>query len=197
MNEIKFVLRLADGRWVSAPTNTATANPHRAGGFTATDEESAADLRQAMERLHGPLELVLWQRKRADALKLQDPFGGAEVIYAYTRTDALADGAQINVSEIARDAGLKFPVYLTRAVWENYVRVRDGVRCQDEKGRLWDDRVDAALRGTSHERPAVDVQAPPPKRQPRPDAAAGAREGRLWSAGHRRSDACHHNPHAG
>jgi hypothetical protein len=23
-------------------------------------------------------------------------------------------------------------------VWESYVRVPDGVRCQDEKGRLWD-----------------------------------------------------------
>ena len=38
----------------------------------------------------------------------------------------------------AREAGLKFPVYLTGAVWENYVRVPDGVRCQDEQGRLWD-----------------------------------------------------------
>jgi len=45
---------------------------------------------------------------------------------------------QVDVSETAREAGLKFPVYLTRAVWENYVRVPDGVRCQDENGRLWD-----------------------------------------------------------
>ena len=66
----------------------------------------------------------------------KDPFAGAEVIYAYTRKDALADGVQIDVSEVAREAGLKFPVYLTRAVWEGYVRVPDGVRCQDEKGRL-------------------------------------------------------------
>ena len=54
------------------------------------------------------------------------------------RATDLADGVQIDVSEIAREAGLKFPVYLTRAVWESYVRVSDGVRCQDEKGRLWD-----------------------------------------------------------
>ena len=60
------------------------------------------------------------------------------MIYAYTRKDALADGVQIDVSEIAREAGLKFPVYLTSAVWESYVCVPDGVRCQDEKGRLWD-----------------------------------------------------------
>ena len=145
----KFTLRLADGRWVSSPTNTATSNANLAGVFTAADDESAAELRGAMERLHGPLELVPWQSKRTDALtrhienvalmdEAQDPFAGAEVIYAYTRKDALNDGVQIDVSEVAREAGLKFPVYLTRAVWESYVTVPDGVRCQDEKGRLWD-----------------------------------------------------------
>ena len=120
----KFTLRLADGRWVSSPTNTATSNPNLAGVFT---DESAAELREAMQRIHGPLEIVPWQSKRADALtrhvenvalmdEAQDPFAGAEVLYAYTRKDALADGVQIDVSEIAREAGLKFPVYLTRAV---------------------------------------------------------------------------------
>ena len=132
----KFTLRLADGRWVSSPTNTATSNANLAGVFTAADDESAAELRAAMERLHGPLEVVPWQSKRS--AEPQDPFAGAEVIYAYTRKDALADGVQIDVSEMAREAGLKFPVYLTRAVWESYVTVPDGVRCQDEKGRLWD-----------------------------------------------------------
>jgi hypothetical protein len=135
MNETKFTLRLADGRWVSSPTNTVTSNPSLAGVFTAADAESAAVLRQAMERIHGPLEPAPWQTKRAET---EDPFAGAEVLYAYTRKDALADGVQIDVSEMAREAGLKFPVYLTRAVWENYVRVPDGVRCQDESGRLWD-----------------------------------------------------------
>ena len=145
----KFTLRLADGRWVSSPTNTATSNANLAGVFTAADDESAAELRGAMERLHGPLEIVPWQSKRTDALtrhienvalmdEAQDPFAGAEVIYAYTRKDALADGVQIDVSEVAREAGLKFPVYLTRAVWERYVTVPDGVRCQDTQGRLWD-----------------------------------------------------------
>ena len=134
---------------MSSPTNTATSNANLAGVFTAADDESAAELRGAMELLHGPLELVPWQSKRADALtrhienvalmdEAQDPFAGAEVIYAYTRKDALADGVQVDVSEVAREAGLKFPVYLTRAVWESYVTVPDGVRCQDEKGRLWD-----------------------------------------------------------
>ena len=95
----KFTLRLTDGRWVSSPTNTATSNANLAGVFTAADDESAAELRSAMERLHGPLEVVPWQSKRTDALtrhvenvalmdEAQDPFAGAEVIYAYTRKDS-------------------------------------------------------------------------------------------------------------
>jgi hypothetical protein len=61
-----------------------------------------------------------------------------DVIYAYTRAQALADGEQVDVSTTATEAGIKFPVFLTRAVWEAYVVVPPGVRCQDEKGRLWD-----------------------------------------------------------
>lgn len=67
-----------------------------------------------------------------------NPFDDAEILYAYTRKDALADGGQIDVSAVAREAGLKFPVFLTRAVWESYVRVPEGVQAQDEQGRLWD-----------------------------------------------------------
>ena len=49
-------------------TPARSANPNLAGVFTAADDESATELRQAMERIHGPLELVPWQSKRADAL---------------------------------------------------------------------------------------------------------------------------------
>ena len=45
----------------------------------------------------------------------------AEVIYAYTRAQALEDGVLVDASEIAREAGIGFPVALTRAVWANYV----------------------------------------------------------------------------
>jgi hypothetical protein len=65
-----------------------------------------------------------------------DVFG--PVIYAYTRAQALEDGGQVDVSETAREAGIRFPVYLTRAVWNAYVEVPPGVQCQDEAGRLWD-----------------------------------------------------------
>ena len=163
----KFTLRLADGRWVSSPTNTVTDNPNLAGVLTAADEESAAELHGAMERLHGPLEVVPWQSKRSALMdEAQDPFAGAEVLYAYTRKQALADGVQIDVSEMAREAGLKFPVYLTRAVWENYVRVPDGGALSGREGPTVGHRVDAALRGPSDERPADAVSTACPQRQP-------------------------------
>jgi hypothetical protein len=86
-----------------------------------------------------PAEQWLAQfKKQRAANESQDPFAGAPVIYAYTRKDALADGGQVDVSAVAREAGLKFPVFLTRAVWERYVRVPEGVRAQDEQGRLFD-----------------------------------------------------------
>ena len=58
------------------------------------------------------------EQARGCSDEAQDPFAGAEVIYACTRKDALNDGLQIDVSSVAREAGLKFPVYLTRAMWE-------------------------------------------------------------------------------
>ena len=61
-----------------------------------------------------------------------------EVIYAYTRKQAVADGVQVDVTKTAQEAGIKFPMYLTRAVFDKYVAVPEGVSGQDEAGRLWD-----------------------------------------------------------
>ena len=65
-----------------------------------------------------------------------DHFG--PVIYSYTRSQAVADGVQIEVSKTASEAGIKFPVFLTRGVFDSFVTVPPGVTCQDEAGRLWD-----------------------------------------------------------
>jgi hypothetical protein len=66
----------------------------------------------------------------------QSPFG--EVIYSYTRAQAVADGVQVEVTKTAQEAGIKFPMFLTRAVFDHYVAVPDGVTGQDEAGRLHD-----------------------------------------------------------
>ena len=61
-----------------------------------------------------------------------------EVIYAYTRKQAIADGFQVDVSSVATEAGIRFPVFLTRSVFDAYVTVPPDVSGQDEAGRLWD-----------------------------------------------------------
>ena len=66
----------------------------------------------------------------------ESPFG--EVIYAYTRAQAVADGVQVEVSKVAAEAGIRFPVFLTRTVYDAFVTVPPDVTGQDEAGRLWD-----------------------------------------------------------
>ena len=59
-------------------------------------------------------------------------------VYTYTRAQAVADGFQIDVTKTAQEAGIRFPLFITRAVFDNYVAVPPGVTGQDEAGRLWD-----------------------------------------------------------
>jgi hypothetical protein len=65
-------------------------------------------------------------------------FENADLIHRYTRADAIRDGVLIDVSETTREAGIRYPAALTRAVWDRCVAVPPGVVCQDEAGRLWD-----------------------------------------------------------
>lgn len=62
-----------------------------------------------------------------------------EVISIYTRAQAIEDGVLVDVSELARVAGFKYPVAVTQGVWSECVRVAEEDKCtQDENGRLWD-----------------------------------------------------------
>jgi hypothetical protein len=65
---------------------------------------------------------------------------GWEVIHRYTRAEALEDGTLVDVSETAREAGIKFPVAVTRAVWNKYVALTPAAKraFNSERGRLWD-----------------------------------------------------------
>ena len=65
-----------------------------------------------------------------------NPFG--QIIYSYTRAQAIADGFQVDVTKTAKEAGIRFPVFLTRTVFDAYVTVPQSVSGQDEAGRLWD-----------------------------------------------------------
>jgi hypothetical protein len=61
-----------------------------------------------------------------------------ELIFAYTRAQAIEDGVLVDVSSTAWRAMINYPVALTRAVWCQYVEVPEGIEGQDEAGRLWD-----------------------------------------------------------
>lgn len=65
-----------------------------------------------------------------------------EPISTYTRAQAIEDGVLVDVSEMAKEAGFKFPVAMTRAVWDDCVTwsEADNKRqtYQDQAGRLWD-----------------------------------------------------------
>lgn len=67
----------------------------------------------------------------------QDEF---TLIFRYTREQAIADGVLVDVSDMAKEAGFKWPVAVTLAVWNEVViptphDERDG---QSKEGRLWD-----------------------------------------------------------
>ncbi len=67
---------------------------------------------------------------------LTEIFG--QPIYTYTRAQAVADGLQVEVTKTAQEAGIRFPMFITRTVYDTYVTVPPGVTGQDEAGRLWD-----------------------------------------------------------
>ncbi len=61
-----------------------------------------------------------------------------DVIYQYTRAQAIEDGFLIDVTETAREAGITFSTAVTAAAWELCVTVPEKASWQDEMGRLWD-----------------------------------------------------------
>jgi len=67
-------------------------------------------------------------------------FSDWEVIDTYSTKQAVEDGFLVLVDQkISKEAGIKYPVYLTRAVWDKYVTVPRGFdKVQDVDGRLWD-----------------------------------------------------------
>jgi hypothetical protein len=63
-----------------------------------------------------------------------------DVIYSYTRANAIEDGVLVDVSATAKEAGINFPVALTSTVWDLYIvpSVKLEGHGQSIAGRLWD-----------------------------------------------------------
>jgi len=72
---------------------------------------------------------------------VEHPFFG-EVISIYTRAQAIEDGVLIDAGPMAKEAGFKWPVALTAAVWSDCVAWSDADSeaqvYQDQSGRLYD-----------------------------------------------------------
>ena len=67
-------------------------------------------------------------------------FTAADVIYTYTREQALQDGVLIDISSTAREAGYLYPVAVTSRVWSEVITPDERTRScgQSEAGRMWD-----------------------------------------------------------
>ena len=78
----------------------------------------------------------------------EHPFFG-ELIYTYTRTQAIEDGVLIDAGPMAKEVGFRFPVALTAAAWSDCVAWTDEDSqqqvYQDQSGRLYDVLFSAAF----------------------------------------------------
>ncbi len=65
-----------------------------------------------------------------------------DVIYSYTRAQAIEDSVLIDATEMAKEAGFKWHVAVTAAAWADCVAWSDADNerqaYQDQSGRLWD-----------------------------------------------------------
>ena len=70
-----------------------------------------------------------------------DSFFG-DVVYIFTRAQAIEDGVLIDAGPMAEEAGFKWPVAFTSAAWEDCIAWTDEDKekqaYQDQSGRLWD-----------------------------------------------------------
>src|SRR4051794_16176822 len=109
-------------------------------------------------------------------------WAGAQVISCYTRAQALEDGLLVAVpTELAAEAGFRWPVALTVAAWADAVAWDETTEAgkahftgQDETGRLWDVLTMArhAIRAAARPGTEATVQVlrvPPTGRSARPE----------------------------
>jgi len=74
-------------------------------------------------------------------MTITSPFSNDEIIFAYTRADALSDGVLVEISDqMVGEAGIKVKVAVTRAVWDDYLSPSylDELSGQSVEGRTWD-----------------------------------------------------------
>jgi len=74
-------------------------------------------------------------------MTLTSLFSNDEIIYAYTRADAISDGVLVELpDQVVNEAGIKVKVAVTRVVWDDYLSPAylDELPGQCVEGRTWD-----------------------------------------------------------
>lgn len=61
-----------------------------------------------------------------------------DVIYSYSRKQAIKDGVLVDVSATAKEAGFKWPFAMTAEVWSLIEQIPAKFSHEDLQGRLWD-----------------------------------------------------------
>ena len=61
-----------------------------------------------------------------------------KVISAYTRKQAIEDGVLVDATETAKEAGFRWPLAMTREVWNLIENIPEKYSHEDVQGRLWD-----------------------------------------------------------
>ena len=104
-----------------------------------TDQEQTrivCDLRQTTFISNGDLQDCADFYSKEIESRHHTDFG--DLIFEYSRAQAITDGVLVDVSKLATEAGFKFPVAMSDAAWQECVAVPETLTCQDETGRLWD-----------------------------------------------------------
>ena len=65
-------------------------------------------------------------------------FADFDVLYTYSRAQALADGVLVDVTPTARELGFVYPVALTAGLWADIQTLPEERAERDATGRLWD-----------------------------------------------------------
>ena len=67
-------------------------------------------------------------------------FHDEDLISSYTRAQALEDGTLVDVRSTGVEVGIRYPVAVTRAVWDDVIEPDDIAKSHGEsmRGRLWD-----------------------------------------------------------
>ncbi|MEX2171053.1 MAG: DUF6573 family protein [Pirellulales bacterium] len=65
-------------------------------------------------------------------------FAHEDILYSYTRAEALADGVLLDITTLAKEAGIISPTAITAAAWATAVEPPRDSRDQSIEGRTWD-----------------------------------------------------------